>query len=345
MSHRSLRKTLLLGGSGFMGSALGRRLEQEGCKTSYLKHSRPLCYNSTTLHVYDGSLSSFNWRLLEKEMPDVIYHFARIPGRGRLGRLLAAVQSSQANKRLLNWLAAQPKPPLLVFVAGTLSYGSRGNEPVDETADYQPTSFAREYAIGERPIVAAARQNRLPIQIMRPSWVYGPGSWFKSYYIKPMQQDGVIPGYGDGTGWMSLIHVDDTAAMIRYISLNGSVGENYNLFIGEPWSQDRFVEELVRLTHLPVLPVSLQHLAQHNGKVVAEALGFSLRVTTKHQALYAGFKASYPDHGQGLADILHSFHLIAQGQKSPANASAPAKAEKHAGSEYNGFGFPAITHA
>lgn len=328
-----------------MGSALGQLLEQEGCKTSYLVHSRPLRYNSTNQKAFDGSLSSFDWRLLEKDIPDVIYHFARIPGRGRLGRLLAALQSSRANKRLLTWLAAQPKPPLLVFIAGTLSYGSRGNEAVDEATSYQPTSFAREYAIGEMPIVAAAAQNTLPIQIMRPSWVYGPASWFKSFYIKPMQEQGVIPRYGDGSSWMSLIHVNDTAAMIRYISRLGPVGENYNLFVGEPWSQDRFVQELARLTQLPIRPVSLPQLEQSKGKVIAEAFGFSLRVTTKHRALYAGFQPSQPDHGQGLEEILHSCQLIANGYKHPANAATPAAAERRAESTYNGFGYPAIKHA
>jgi nucleoside-diphosphate-sugar epimerase len=303
-----------------------------------------LPYNPKSQRVYDGSLSTFDWRHLEKEMPDVIYHFARIPGRGRLGRLLAGIQSSQANKRLLKWLTSQSTPPLLVLIAGTLSYGSRGNESVDETSSYQPTSFAREYAIGEAPIVAAARQNRLPIQIMRPSWVYGPSSWFKNFYIKPMQEFGIIPRYGDGSSWMSLIHVNDTAAMIRYISRKGAFGENYNLFTGDPWSQERFVQELQRLTRLPVQPVSMLQLAQRSGKVVAEAFDFSLRLATKHKTLYGGYKARYPAHEQGLAEILQSYNLATNSHLPSASASTPEQAEKPSAAEYSGFDYLAIKH-
>lgn len=322
-SPRSLEHALILGGSGFMGSALGRRLEQANGLTSYLVHARPLRRQNDRQRLHHGSLSRFDWRTLAGEKPDVIYHFARIPGKGRFGRLVAGLQSARANSRLLQWLESQPQPPLLVLIAGTLSYGSHGHEWITEDTPYRPTSFAREYSLGEAPIVAAARRQRIPVQIMRPSWVYGPESWFKSYYLKPMLQSGIIPRYGDGSAWMSLIHVEDTAAMIHYLSMYGTSGENYNLFIGEPWTQVRFVQELQQLTRLPVQPVAAQELLRRYGRVVAEAFAFSLRVSTKHKALYAGFQAKYPDHRQGLADLL-SAPVLADRTAKPARPHSPA---------------------
>ncbi|MBN2354547.1 NAD(P)-dependent oxidoreductase [candidate division KSB1 bacterium] len=302
-AQKSDRKNILiLGGSGFLGSAFARHCQERGKQVQVLLHRRAMPADLQPSQVFYGSLQSFNWNMLKEHPPQVIYHFARIPGRGSLGRKVAAYLSAFANRRLLRWLARQPQPPLLVLVAGTLAYGSIPDREITEDEPLHPVSFARPYHIGEKPIVEA---QHVPRQIMRISWAYGDGSWFRSFYLRPMREQGHIPLYGGGENWMSLIHTADAAGMIDFLSTHGPAGQTFNLFCGPAIQQKQLVKILQQLTGYPVQKVSLEKLRGLD-KAVAEAFAFSLRVGTKHRALYKGYRYLYSDIAAGLKSVMNN---------------------------------------
>jgi len=81
----------------------------------------------------------------------VIFHLARIAGRGGIRGAVTRVRNRVANERLLLALASWARPPLLVYVGGTLAYGSHAEEPVTEGTPLAPTSFSRDYHTAEVP--------------------------------------------------------------------------------------------------------------------------------------------------------------------------------------------------
>jgi len=298
--------TLVLGASGFIGTAFIRHLQARGERTACLLHRSPLPAELSPERLLHGSLLTFPWQMLEAEPPRAIIHFARISAPLAPGRRLAAFASGRANRRLLAWLERLEQPPRLVLVAGTLAYGSSPDEDIFEDHPLHPAGFAREYARGEAPILATMAAGRLPVQVMRPAWVYGARSWLRSFFFLPMQRQGHVPLYGEGDNLMALIHVEDAAALIDYLSREAPAGASYNLLCGAPLRQSELAGTLSGISGLPVRRISSRDFPGRD-RGVLESLTFSQRTASRHAALYQRHGFRYPDPGAALASLWQSF--------------------------------------
>ena len=294
----------MLGGSGFLGQPLVRRLCAAGVRTTCLLHRRPLPVAEAS--VLRGSLDRFPWRTLEEDPPDVIFHLARISGRGGIRGAVTRVRNRVANERLVLGLAAWARPPLVVFVGGTLAYGSRGEALVTEQTPLAPTSFSRDYHHAEVPWLRAMRGNDAPVIVTRPAWVLGSGSWFEAYYRRFLQTERAVPLYGPGDNWMSLVHVEDCAGLLEHTARRAPPMSVVNVFAGPPLRQAELAERLARLAALPVRRIPLDDVERRFGRAVRQAFGFSARVGTVHEALHAGYTVEHQDLDGDLAALLRS---------------------------------------
>src|SRR5690606_16279114 len=155
--------------------------------------------------------------------PDIIIHAARNrTGKlGALGRSLMAWKGKLENQRLLKQCLRMKKPPCIFYFSGSLMYGHRPGEQIDEDAPLNPASFARQYFIAEKPFLNL--QNKLPIIMIRLPWVIGNGSWFRWKYLDYMQRHYAVPIYGSGIHKMSFMDVDAIApAVIHLLKINFS---------------------------------------------------------------------------------------------------------------------------
>lgn len=304
LADRPIRHALVLGGSGFLGAPLVRRLYAAGVRTTCLLHRTPLPVAQAD--VLRGSVDRFPWRKLEDDPPDVIFHLARIPGRVGIRGAVTRVRNRVANERLLLELAGWSRPPLLVYVGGTLAYGSRGEEPVTERTPLAPTSFSRDYHTAEVPWLRALRGNDAPVIVARPAWVLGPGAWFEVYYRRFLRTERAIPLYGSGDNWMSLVHVEDCAGLLEHAARRAPPMSVVNVFAGPPLRQVELAERLARLTALPIRRVPLEEIERRFGRAVREAFEFSARVGTVHEALHDGYRMEHQDLDGDLSALLRS---------------------------------------
>jgi len=304
LADRLIKHALVLGGSGFLGAPLVRRLCAAGVRTTCLQHRSPL--PERAVGVVRGSLDRFSWRTLEQDPPDVIFHLARIPGRGGIRGALTRIRNRLANERLLLWVAGCPRPPLVIYAGGTLAYGSRGDESVTEWTPLSPISFSRDYHKAELPWLRAQRGSDLPVIVARPAWVLGPGSWFEAYYRRFIREQRAVPLYGPGENWMSLVHVEDCAGLLAHTARCALPTSVVNLFAGPPLRQAELAERLARVTALPIRRVSLDDLERQFGRAVREAFTFSARIGTVHQALHAEYRFEHQDLDDDLAALLRS---------------------------------------
>jgi nucleoside-diphosphate-sugar epimerase len=303
LADRRIDHALVLGGSGFIGAPLVRKLCGAGVRTTCLvHHTNP----ESEARVVRGSIDRFDWATLEADPPDVIFHLARIPGRGPIRGPLTRVRNRVANERLVRALARWERPPLVVFVGGTLAYGSRGDELVTETTPLAPTSFSRDYHQAELPWLRALADHAVPVIVVRPAWVLGPGAWFEAYYRKFMRTEGAVPLYGPGDNWMSIVHVEDVAGYIVHAARHALPMSIVNVFDGAPLRQLELAERLARLTKLPIRTISFEDLARRFGRAVREAWEFSCRVGTVHTALHAEYRAQHHALDAELAALLRS---------------------------------------
>jgi nucleoside-diphosphate-sugar epimerase len=291
----------VLGASGFIGEALLHTLAARGVRTTCLIHRTP---PSSGGAVRRGSIATFPWRSLENDEPDVIFHLARIPERGRFRGAVTRIQNRAANERLAAWVAGSARPPLVIYVGGTLAYGSRGEAPVTEDTPLAPTSFSRAYHVAERPWLRMLAWGDAPVIVARPAWVLGAASWFEVYFRKVLREERVVPLYGEGDNWMSLVHVQDCAAMLLHAARHALPMTAINLFTHSPMRQRDFVERLARLTRLRVRRISLDETEARYGKLVREAFTFSARIGTIHTDVHSAYRPIHGDLDRALAELL-----------------------------------------
>jgi len=287
----------LLGGTGFIGSALTKQLLADRAESELMMliHRSAPFRDLEQVDTCIGSLERFDLDLLDRFRPEVILHLARMRGRGRIGRYLAAWRGARANRRVIRHLRQHFPTTRTVYVSGTLVYGDCGVASVDEGTPINPTAFAREYINAERPWMKALDDGVLPVAILRPPWIIGPSSWFAGYYLDSIKRERVVPLFGDGRNLMSLLHVEDCAGLIAHAAKVARTGSYYNLFTpGVCCTQREFAETVAAIAGVPVRRFSIADLERKHGAAAAQAFSFSCRASTRHPELLASYQFKFP---------------------------------------------------
>jgi nucleoside-diphosphate-sugar epimerase len=291
------KKIFLLGGTGFIGAALTRQLsaDRDLNELMMLLHRRARLQDLEQINTHTGSLQTFELSLLDQFRPDTVIHLARMTGRGRIGRFMAAWRGARANRRIVNHLSRHGLKPHVIYISGSLVYGNCGDVPVNEDHPLHPIAFAREYIKAEEPWMNILREGDIPVTILRPPWIIGKGSWFANFYLRNIINHGEVPLFGDGQNLMSLIDVEDCAGMISHAVRNSVPGRSYNLYVpGACITQLEFVEKLAQCTRAKIRKLDFSEVDRQYGRAVAEAFTFSQVVSTKYPEFLSGYNIKYP---------------------------------------------------
>ncbi len=267
-------RVFVTGGTGFVGSHLVEHLLEAG-------HD-PLCLirqTSDTAHLdglgvdtFVGSLADVESMRPALEQVDAVVHvagvikvrdfddFYRFNGEatGELARLAAEVNAELER---------------FVFVSSVSAQGpSQGPNPRPSQAEPAPVShYGKSKLLGEEQLDELV--DELPISIFRPPPVYGPRD-HEMLAAFQMAKYGVAPVYGDGEGYLSLVHVNDLAhAIVAALDIDHPSGTVFTIDDGQvhTWKTlTRDFGEAMGKTprHLPV-PRVLFHTAGH----ISEAFG------------------------------------------------------------------------
>lgn len=305
----SKKNVWVLGGTGFIGKVLVNQLaDNPRYLLNLLVHKSVSFRNLEPFNVFTGSLVDFDLAWMNKYPPDIIFHLARLGGSNFLTRSLAAQRGAKANSRLINFLTTLKKPPVVVYVSGSLMYGNQTfGKWADETTALSPVSYAKYYVAGEKPWMEAQQKGLLDIRFARPGWIVGNNSWFRIYYWNYYLQTGKVPLFGDGQQFMSLIHVDDCAGQILNLAEHGTQNQNLNIFAGAPVTQREFSGLMASLLHTEVDNIPVKKITQKLGKTITEALISSIPLRTKYPELANQYNQVYP-HPEGmLSNVISVF--------------------------------------
>ena len=291
-----MRRVLLLGGTGFIGShVLAVLRRRKDVRLMMLAHRNVDFRALEDVNLVVDSLPRFDPSWIETFRPDTIIHLARLRGSGPVRRSLAARKGCRANRRLITWLRKLTPDVHVVYVSGTLVYGDHGEHEVDERTALNPVSFAREYVRAETPWMEAQQEEQLPVTIVRPPWVVGPGSWFHHHYVFPALKQGAVPLYGSGGNWMTFLDIRDCAGAIVHLAERSEPGKVFNLFTpGQVALQSEFAQVLSDVLGVGIRQVDSDGLRRYRDPAVWEALTFSLRGSTINGEVRSGYQFEVP---------------------------------------------------
>lgn len=218
---------LLLGGAGFIGSALARRLKQDGFPVHIVgRHERdwvsvlPLC--GTVIHLASATTPGSSATQPNLELDNLALTL-----------------------RLLESLKRQPETHLIFFSSGGTVYGNPRRLPVTEDSPIAPLSNHGAGKASSEAFCEAFRAQGRAVTILRPSNAYGPGQELKSGFglVRTMLEHAragtVLEIWGDGENVRDFIHIDDVVeATTRLVKLPQDSG-TYNLGSGIGFSINR----------------------------------------------------------------------------------------------------------
>lgn len=271
-------KVVILGGSGFVGSAL--RAALPGSVLLRSRTAGPGGYDVASGWMDTGTLLG----------ADAVVNLAGSPISVRWTRAAReAIRSSRVGTTnlLVDTLArAGISPRVVVSMSGANRYAAHPDAELDETSPLDDTSFlggvCRDW---EAPLTRLPPTTRTVI--LRTGVVIGPGGAMAK--LAPIFRLGLGGRLGDGRQWMPWIDLADLIRLtLLCLSPEGPAGI-LNATHPRPATNREFTETLARAVRRPaLLPVPAFALRLAYGVMAQEALLDSRRVVSR-AALGAGF--------------------------------------------------------
>lgn len=214
----SREDVLLLGGAGFIGSALTKRLMQE--------------------NIGAHSLGRHDADQLEQLLPQcgTVIHLASATTPGSSAtRPDLELANLALTSRLLGLMQNQPDTHLIFFSSGGTVYGNPQRLPVTEDSPIAPLSNHGAGKASQEAFCQAFRARGHAVTILRPSNAYGPGQTPKTGFglvrtmLECVRLETPLEIWGDGQNVRDFIYIDDIVeTSMRLIELPQDSG-TYNL--------------------------------------------------------------------------------------------------------------------
>lgn len=243
-----MKKILVTGGAGFIGSNFVRMLLKKRTKQHVLVLDK-LTYagNMDNLKgLQRGAGLKFikgdivNGRLLDEILPgtDIIYNFAAETHVDR--SILEAgsfVKTDVVGTYTLLQKALKHEVPRFVQISTDEVYGSIEKGKFRETDPLRPNSpYSASKASADMLVRSFCKTYGLPAVITRSSNNYGPYQHpekFIPLFTTNALEGKPLPLYGDGKNVRDWIYVEDNCRAIELIGRRGNPGEVYNIGAGE----------------------------------------------------------------------------------------------------------------
>ena len=236
------------GASGFIGSAVVRRLEAAGHQVSRLVRGTP---KPGEIHwipagaLEAGPLEGF----------DAVVHLA---AESISGRWTATKKARILNSRVQGTLTIaaslarlQRKPKVLVSASAIGFYGSRGDETLDESST-PGSDFLAEVARQWESATESASRAGIRVALLRFGVVLGESGGALKQMLRPFKM-GVGGRIGSGQQWMSWVALDDAAGAVEHAISNEAVRGPVNVVSPTPVRNSEFTKALGEVLHRPTV--------------------------------------------------------------------------------------------
>jgi len=286
-----MRRIVVAGASGLIGSALVRSLEGDGHEVVRLVRRTAVGPSEVTWEPEAGRVDAAG---LEGADAVVNLAGAGVGDRRWTAAYKKTIRDGRVNgtRALAEAVAGMAEPPR-VFVNGSAIgiYGETGDRAVDESTP-AGSGFLPELCVEWEGAAAAAQLAGVRTVFARTGLVVakGGGAWGKLF---PLFKAGLGGRLGDGRQYWSYIALHDEVAAIRHLLERDDLSGAFNLTAPEPLTNGQITDAMARVLHRPKLfavpaPVLKVVLGEMSGDVLGSARVLPGRL------LESGFRFAFP---------------------------------------------------
>jgi nucleoside-diphosphate-sugar epimerase len=229
-------KILVIGATGFVGSAVAAHLKKQGLTVLGLARGDTQAQRLTDAGITPvrGDLADPASLKAAAQGADGVIHAGAISfSAGNMAEVLAQMGVAQA--ALIDALAGTQKP--LVVTSGSAIYGDTGETLAVETDALPPIPHFAGWRQSEADLLAASSKG-VRAMLLRLTVSYGhsgAGVGPVLKWIETARELGRADYVGTGENALSAVHVDDLADLYALALEKGVAGEIYNAAAGAPY--------------------------------------------------------------------------------------------------------------
>ncbi len=274
-------KVLVTGGGGFIGRHLVIRLLARGDTVRCMFHStrqKALIDQLKQLgaEIIFGDLASLrDWRDVLDGIERVYHVAAATRARSRAEYYKSNLDGTLNLAKACITLGTQIDR--FLFVSSLAAVGpSRNGTLMDESAPYHPVSeYGKSKMLAEQRLLDLA--DRLPVTIVRPSAVYGPGERDLYSYFQLMKYH-LLPLIGFNGKRVNLVYSDDVVnGIITAASSPSTIGKAYFLADGRDYKSSEVGKQIGSVMGIRPFTIRLPHSLAFLIGAVSEVMGKIMR--------------------------------------------------------------------
>ncbi len=226
---------LVIGGTGFIGQSLVRRLRQEGYGVRVLSRnpsSVPTELQNLQIELAKGDFADEAAVDAALDGIEYVYHLARGSGKTWNDYLQTDVEPTRKVAELCLKRGVKRlfyTSSIAIYHAGK-SAGTITEETPPSKGMMRVAPYSRSKVENERLLLEMQREKGLPVVIFRPGIVLGSGGNPYHWGIAAWPYSSVCNLWGDGNNPLPIVLVDDVAdALVKAIQVPDIEGESLNL--------------------------------------------------------------------------------------------------------------------
>ena len=283
-----MKKYLIIGGAGFIGSHLSKALLKDGNKVAVLDVA-PFAYTQIKTYKADIDDSKKVDKVFKKEKPDFVFHLA---GPINLRRaiidplFLNDINFLSRTKIILDACNKSNVKKVIFLSSGGAIYENAKEIPTKEDYLAHPTSLYGMANLAIEKYIVLYCKN---YTIARLGNVYGPRQWQSGFIpamiIKMLKKESPVI-YGSGNQTRDFIYIDDVVEALIILAKKGENGI-YNVGSGKEISLKKVFQLIKYLLDAKINPVYKNLNIQETQrsaldiKKIKKELGWQPKITIK----------------------------------------------------------------
>jgi len=258
-------RVLVTGGTGFTGTALVKRLIEQGHTVVALDYKEGLQCDVLRAHgavVVIGSVT--DQQAVERSMKGVEFVFHLAAAFRELNKPNSYYdQVNVGGTRVVLAAARRHGVRKFIYCSTCGVHGNVDHPPANEDAPIQPADYYQRTKYEAEPIVTSQAGEGMETVILRPAAIYGPGDPERFFMIFKRVAKGSFPMFGSGRTLYHPLYIDNLVDAFLLCMPPGAGNGRAYLIADESYypieeivkAVARALDVPVRIAHYPVLPV------------------------------------------------------------------------------------------